>query len=120
MIGLIAVARSFIRAVRRLARDPESRGLLTVALGLIGAGTLFYRQVEDLSWLDSVYFTVITLTTVGYGDIAPATAAGKIFTMVYLLIGVGLIVTLATQIGAHMVEARRQLIERREDRRNDG
>jgi voltage-gated potassium channel len=41
--------------------------------------------------LDSIYFSVTTLTTVGFGDPAPATAAGKIFTMVYIFVGLGVI-----------------------------
>jgi voltage-gated potassium channel Kch len=38
-----------------------------------------------------LYFSVITLTTVGYGDFSPQTPAGKIFTMIYVLVGLGLI-----------------------------
>jgi hypothetical protein len=46
-----------------------------------------------LGWsvLDALYFSVITLTTVGYGDFSPQTPAGKKFTMIYVLIGLGLI-----------------------------
>lgn len=117
MIGLVAVARMLIRSVRGLASDPESRGLLSLVVGLIGGGALFYRQVEDLTWLDSFYFTVVTLTTVGYGDISPTTAAGKLFTMAYLLIGVGLLVTFAARLSRHMVDERRELVQERRRRR---
>jgi voltage-gated potassium channel len=41
-------------------------------------GTLFYWRVEGCSILDAIYFSVITLTTVGYGNLAPTTAAGKV------------------------------------------
>ncbi len=85
--------------------DPRSRGLLTVAAGLIAGGSLFYRQVEDLSWVDSFYFTIVTLTTVGYGDISPQTTAGKLFTVAYLLIGIGILVALASEVASHVIRA---------------
>ena len=106
MLGIAIVARSVWRGVKSLASDPRSRGILTVALGLIAGGAMFFRQVEDLSWIDSLYFTVITLTTVGYGDISPQTTAGKLFTVLYLLIGIGILVALAGEVAAHVMAAR--------------
>jgi voltage-gated potassium channel Kch len=105
VIGLIAVGRSIVRGLTSLARDPQARGLLTLALGLITVGAFFYRQVEGLSWIDSFYFTIVTLTTVGYGDISPQTAAGKIFTSVYLLIGIGILVAVVSEVAKHLVLA---------------
>jgi voltage-gated potassium channel len=67
------------------------RVLLSSALLVLAIGTVFYHLVEKLSWVNSYYFSVVTLTTVGYGDIAPHTNAGKIFTTFYLMIGVGII-----------------------------
>ena len=106
MIGLFVVLRSFGLAIRRLVAEPQGRGLLSMVVTLVGGGVFFYRQVEDLSWVDSFYFTVVTLTTVGYGDIAPQTTAGKIFTTIYLLIGIGVLVAFTAQLATHLVDAR--------------
>lgn len=65
------------------------------ALTMIIAGAVFYHHVEKLSWVDSIYFCVITLATVGYGDITPTTDIGKIFTIFYILSGIGIIATFA-------------------------
>ena len=60
--------------------------------------SVFYHYVEGWDWLDSIYFSVVTISTVGYGDFSPETAGGKIFTMFYILIGLGVFVTAATTI----------------------
>lgn len=56
---------------------------------LLLSGTLFYANVEHFTYLDALYFSFTTLTTIGYGDIYPVTAAGKIFTMMYSVVGLG-------------------------------
>lgn len=61
------------------------------ALTIIAIGTVFYHFVEKLSWVDAYYFSVVTLATVGYGDIVPRTDLGKIFTTFYVLCGIGII-----------------------------
>jgi len=66
--------------------------LLTLAVILIG--TVFYHSYEAWGWIDSFYFSVITLTTVGYGDFFPTTMVSKIFTTFYVLIGIGIMLSL--------------------------
>ncbi len=65
--------------------------LVSMVIVTLLGGTLFYNSVEGWSVLDSAYFSVITLTTVGYGDLSPITDAGKIFTMFYVFVGIGII-----------------------------
>ncbi len=105
MIGLLGIGRRLTRGLISLSRDPEAHGIITLALGLITGGAFFYRQVEGLSWVDSFYFTIVTLTTVGYGDISPQTTAGRIFTSAYLLIGIGILVALLSAVAKHLVQA---------------
>ncbi len=69
------------------------RYLAAVALLTIIAGTIVYHFVEKFSWLNSYYFSVITLSTVGYGDFTPHTDFGKIFTTFYIFVGVGILTT---------------------------
>jgi voltage-gated potassium channel len=72
-------------------------------------GTVFYHAVEHLSWVDAYYFSVITLATVGYGDIVPHTDAGKLFTTIYIFIGVGLITTFFSAVVGRRAEKKRNL-----------
>ena len=92
MIGILLLLDRLIRAFRAVRADPEFRALGGIVLLLLGIGTLFYRQIEGWSWVDSIYFCVVTLATVGYGDFAPTTDTGKIFTIFYILLGVGVLV----------------------------
>lgn len=97
---------NLIRGFGAFFRDSDSQVLLVITSLLVGVGTVFYRFVEDLTWLDSVYLSVISLTTVGYGDFSPTTSAGKVFTMFYVVAGIGIFVALATEVGAHLIAAR--------------
>ena len=90
------------KALRSLWQSPASQGLLVASGAILVVGAGFYRFVEDLSWVDSFYLAVITLTTVGYGDLAPETTAGRLFTTVYVIVGVGLLVALLSEV-AHAV-----------------
>ncbi|MBP6880295.1 two pore domain potassium channel family protein [Candidatus Saccharibacteria bacterium] len=62
-----------------------------ISILTLSIGTIFYHIVEDLNWVDSVYFSTITLTTIGYGDITPKTDIGKLFTVFYVIIGISII-----------------------------
>ena len=67
--------------------------LTAAALGLVTVGTVVYRYIEDWSWVDSFYFSVVTVTTVGFGDLTPTTDGGKLFTVLYIVIGISIIAT---------------------------
>ncbi|MCK5559301.1 MAG: two pore domain potassium channel family protein [Thermoplasmata archaeon] len=84
MVGLLNI-------FRLLAKDKDFRHLTIFVIFIIVIGTVFYHEVEDWRWLDSVYFCIMTLTTVGYGDLYPLTDGGKIFTILYIIIGLGVL-----------------------------
>lgn len=75
--------------------EPEKTDLQILRVFLIfmavfATGAVFFHLVEKLSYIDAIYFVAMTLTTVGYGDIAPQTDAGKIFTAIYAFLGIGI------------------------------
>jgi voltage-gated potassium channel Kch len=80
--------------------------IIAIAVFFIIAGAVFYHIVEKLNWVDAFYFTVVTLATVGYGDIAPHTNLGKIFTIFYILVGITIFLALARGILLKIVKKR--------------
>ena len=90
--------RSLVRGFSRALNDAEVRGVLMVVLLFILVATVFYWLVEGWSLLDAAYFSVVTIATVGYGDLTPKTALGKIFTIAYIVCGIGIFVSAVTAL----------------------
>ena len=67
--------------------------LAATALGVVLGATAVYHFTEDWSWVDSLYFSVVAVTTVGFGDLTPTTDGSKLFTVFYVVVGVALIGT---------------------------
>ena len=98
MIPLLLAFRGLARAIAAVWRDPETKALPVAAGALVLSGTIFYWRSEDWTIIEALYFSVVTLTTVGYGDFAPTTAGTQIFTIIYILTGFGVLVALLTSV----------------------
>jgi voltage-gated potassium channel Kch len=96
------------------------RSLAVLTLVLLVAGSFVYHRFEGWTLFQSLYFSVITLTTVGYGDFSPHTFAGRLFTIFYVILGIGIIVALVSRIAANAAEARAERAEQRRTRRGSG
>lgn len=68
---------------------------------LLVTGTLFYHNVEGWRYVDSLYFSAVTMTTIGYGDFSPETDIGKIFTIFFAFLGIGIAFYFFTMIGRY-------------------
>ena len=108
MVAFLLTIRQFARAVRYAWKDPAFEILALLTGSVLAAGATFYHFVEGWRWLDSLYFSVITLATVGYGDFSPKTDAGKIFTMLYVFIGIGLLFAVFTRLSEAMIASQRE------------
>lgn len=68
------------------------------------------------TFIDTVYFIAITVTTVGYGDMSPKSDAGKIFVMVFIVVGVALAGVMMTKITDWMLETQKNAVKRSEQK----
>ena len=75
----------------------------------MGIGILVYSsQEDDWSVIDALYFTMATVSTVGYGDISPSTSVMRIFTVFMIFVGIAAVFSQVQQ-PAHRVRARSDL-----------
>ncbi|MCU1266891.1 MAG: hypothetical protein JWM21_3209 [Acidobacteria bacterium] len=69
----------------------RTREAVLAVLVMIALGTVSFHLLEGWSLLDSLYVTVQTVTTVGYGDVTPRTLAGRVFATGFMVVGVGVV-----------------------------
>ncbi len=75
--------------------------LLVIVIGTVG-----YRSIErDWSLLESLYMTIITITTVGFGEVKALSRQGQIFTIIIIFLGLGMVTALFARLGQFIVES---------------
>ena len=93
----------FARFYKRVKFFFEINGLkymVFVSLFCIVAGGIAIHFVEEMTVFDGIWWSFVTATTVGYGDISPTTPAGRVIAAVLMIVGIGLIGSLTSTITA--------------------
>ena len=98
----------FINTLISFLKDREYRELLYTTSAFLGFGTLMYHYLEGWNWIDSLYFSIITLSTIGYGDFSPVTDSGKLFTIFYIILGIGVILSFINTVHHHFEHMRKK------------
>ena len=78
-------------------------GLVLILL-LVAAGTIGYRLIEGWEWIDCLYMTIITMTTVGFREVAPLSAQGKIFTMLLIVTSISVLVYVTMNLARFVLD----------------
>jgi hypothetical protein len=66
-------------------------------------GAIFYHISEDWTVIDSIYFVTVSVSTVGYGDFAPTTDHGMLFTSFFLVAGLIFVLSAVDEVARFMV-----------------
>ncbi len=86
------------------ARQRIRLGLL-VLFAIAAAGTAWYWFIEGWSFMDSLYMTVVTVSTVGFAEIRPLDATGQAFTIALIVFGVGAVLYSLAALWAEVLES---------------
>ena len=89
-----------------LVNKDKIRVALFGLLIIIIVGTFGYHLIEGWNFLESLYTTIQTISTVGYGDYTPQTGEGKLFTIILIIFGVGTMLYTVGMLAETMVEGR--------------
>lgn len=104
MLALYLNTYRLLKAIKRSWHNRKFRAALVLAVLLLLSGTFFYRSVEGWSWVDALYFSATTMSTVGLGDLSPTTDISKLFTVMYIFVGVGVFVALFAQFARALLQ----------------
>ncbi len=92
ILVILAYGSDLARLLRGFIKSLALSPIFTLFAMTILMGSLAYYAIENglsvHSYLDALWFTIVTITTVGYGDIVPVSQAGRALTMVLMLIGI--------------------------------
>ena len=86
-----------------IKRENIDRIVLPLGI-LIGISCVVISRTESISLIDSFWWSIVTLTTVGYGDITPATAIGRSIAVINMFVGIGLLAALSAALASILVE----------------
>ena len=108
LISLLSISRRFAKVMKAGWSDAEFRGLSIVLGSWVALGTIIYSVREGWGMIDSLYFSVMTLTTIGYGDFSPTTTWMRLYTVIYSVMGIGLFVAFNARLARFAFESRQR------------
>jgi voltage-gated potassium channel len=112
MFRLVRVLRGHLgrRAAQAVTTQEGLRNIGLLTALTVGLGGILFAEVEPgIGVGDGIYWAVTTVTTVGYGDIAPTTTAGKVLAIYVMLMGVAFVAILTGAIAQQFVSRWREL-----------
>jgi len=109
----ISLWKLLVATRQGLKEDQEFRALLFLLTMLLIGATYFYWLVEGWSVVDSLYFSVMTMSTIGYGDLVPTTTFSKLFTIMFAILSIGVFVAVASKLVTIVLDRDKNIRQKR-------
>ena len=107
MLSFILTVKRFLEAIVKAFKTPMFLSLFTTLFLIILSGTLFYTNKEGWGVVDAIYFCVVSLIPTGVNtNLSPVTNLGKVFTMLYLVVGTGVMFITLLTLGKTMINTK--------------
>lgn len=120
MITMFFNSIKLIRSITiGIKEDEDFRILLFILLVLIISATTFYMNAEGWGVIDSLYFSVMTMSTIGYGDMVPSNSYSKIFTIIFAFLGVGVFASIISKIVAINLDRHKKILQAKSTNKTD-
>jgi voltage-gated potassium channel len=94
----------FSKKVLQQLHEQKVHTVATAAFFLLAIGGGLFSITEEMNFVDSLWWAVVTMTTVGYGDISPASTGGKLVGVVLMLTGIGIVGLFTATVASVFVE----------------
>ena len=102
-----------VALIHGIKEDEEFRAILFLLTTLLAGATFFYWRVEGWSVIDALYFSIMTMSTIGYGDLVPTTTLSKLFTIIFAILSIGGFVAIVSKLVKITLEQKKVSREKR-------
>lgn len=89
-----------------LKSDDEFKAIFFLLVTLLMSSSLFYMQTEGWRFINAIYFSVMTMSTIGYSDVALTSNLSKVFTIIYAFLGTGVFLAFNAKIVVFIIRSR--------------
>ena len=103
LIRLLSVSSRFISRSRGLLNTNGLKYVLLVSVSVILVGSVIMTYLEHMSFSDALWWSLVTVTTVGYGDLSPSTDVGRVVAAVLMVVGIGVIGSLSSSLTTYFL-----------------